>query len=78
MIDKWVKQTTANASKCDSLDEVVGSHERAALTLGLPQIGSFFMLAMGGLALSIFGHVTEIAWKKYRRDVGATTRDDPT
>ena len=77
MIDKWVKQTTANASKCDSLDEVVGSHERAALTLGLPQIGSFFMLALSGLALSIFGHVAEIAWKKCRRDVGAI-RDDPT
>ena len=67
LIEKWVQDTMVNASNCDSITKVLGSHKRKTMRLGLSQIGSFFLLFTGGLTLSIFGLVGEIMWHKYRR-----------
>ena len=70
LIEKWVQETMVNASNCDSITKVVGSHGRKTKRLGLSQIGSFFMLVTGGLALSIFGLLGETTWHKYGRGTG--------
>ena len=62
LIENWVRETMANASNCDTITKVVASHKSTTVSLGLSQIGSFFMLVIGGLILSIFGHVAEIRW----------------
>ena len=75
-IDKWVREMMANASNCDSIAKVVGSHGRRTMSLGLSQIGSFFRIVVGGLTFSIFGHAGEIMWHKFRRGMGK--REDVT
>ena len=64
LIENWVKETMTNATKCDSIPKVVASHKRTVTSLGLSQVGSFFMLVIGGLILSVLGHLAEIVWNK--------------
>ena len=66
LIENWVRETMMNASNCDTIANVVASHQRSSISLGLSQIGSFFILVIGGLILSLFGFLAEAAWNRCR------------
>ena len=62
LIQIWIDDLAANASKCETVPKIVSSHGQDDTSLSLDQTESFFYMVLGGYVVSAIGLVAEMIW----------------
>ena len=62
LIQIWIDDLAANASKCETVPKIVSSHGQDDTSLSLDQTESFFSMVIGGYVISAVGLFAEMIW----------------
>ena len=63
-INKWVRESVGNATKCDTLEKMIDSKVEPLTILNLSHVGSCFVLAIAGIVTAIIAFICELMIKK--------------
>ena len=66
LVDKWMKHVVANASNCDTVSKMVGSHSSGQRAFSLEEMASFFFIILIGHFLASLGFALEAVMKRCR------------
>ena len=73
LINKWVRESVGNATKCDTLEKMIDSKVEPLTILNLSHVGSCFVLAIAGSVTAIIAFICEfIIRKSFRSNVNDT------
>ena len=64
LINKWVRESVGNATKCDTLEKMIDSKVEPLTILNLSHVGSCFVLAIAGIVIAIIAFICELMIKK--------------
>ena len=64
LINKWVRESVGNATKCDTLGKMIDSKVDPLTVLNLSHVGSSFVLAMAGLMVATLAFICEFVKHK--------------
>ena len=64
LINKWVRESVGNATKCDTLEKMIDSKVEPLTILNLSHVGSCFVLAIAGIVTAIIAFICELMIKK--------------
>ena len=64
LINKWVRESVGNATKCDTLEKMIDSKVEPLTILNLSHVGSCFVLAIAGIVTAIIAFICELMLKK--------------
>ena len=64
LINKWVRESVGNATKCDTLEKMIDSKVEPLTILNLSHVGSCFVLTIAGIVTAIIVFICELMIKK--------------
>ena len=64
LINKWVLESVGNATKCDTLGEMIASKVEPLTILSMKHVGSVFVLSVAGLMFASLAFMREFMKKK--------------
>ena len=67
LINKWVRESVGNATKCDTLEKMIDSKVEPLTILNLSHVGSCFVLAIVGIVTASLAFIYELMKKKSSR-----------